>query len=208
MLGVSYGGISQLFVAATRPPSLAAITPLSVIDNTADDALSGRHPQHRLRAVSGRRTASHDAEPASQTGGQPWALERIQGGDKICKANQALHAEAVDLLAKIRAQQLLPARRSPTRSRRSRSCTRSRCRCSSPASGPTSRPAATARRCAQHFTGTEQKWFTFTNGVHIDSLDPATFNRWYDFLELYVARRDAAALAGVRRRSRRRSSRR
>jgi uncharacterized protein len=34
MLGISYGGISQLFVAATQPPSLAAITPLSVVDNT------------------------------------------------------------------------------------------------------------------------------------------------------------------------------
>ena len=45
-----------------------------------------------------------------------------------------------------------------------------------------------------HFTGTARKWFTFTNGVHTDSLDPATFNRWYDFLELYVARQtpDAA----------------
>ena len=40
---------------------------------------------------------------------------------------------------------------------------------------------------AEHFTGTTHKWFTFTNGTHIDSLDPATFNRWYDFLELYVA---------------------
>ena len=40
---------------------------------------------------------------------------------------------------------------------------------------------------AQHFTGTKRKWFTFTNGVHADSLDPATFTRWYDFLELYVA---------------------
>ena len=38
------------------------------------------------------------------------------------------------------------------------------------------------------FTGTTRKWFTFTNGVHTDSLDPATFNRWYDFLELFVAR--------------------
>ena len=35
MVGISYGGISQLFVAATQPPHLAAITPLSVIDNTA-----------------------------------------------------------------------------------------------------------------------------------------------------------------------------
>jgi hypothetical protein len=41
---------------------------------------------------------------------------------------------------------------------------------------------------AEHFTGTRQKWFTFTNGAHIDSLDPATFNRWYDFLQLYVAK--------------------
>jgi hypothetical protein len=39
----------------------------------------------------------------------------------------------------------------------------------------------------QHFTGTTKKWFTFTNGAHIDSLDPWTYNRLYDFLELYVA---------------------
>ena len=34
MMGISYGGISQLFTAQTNPPSLAAISPLSVIDNT------------------------------------------------------------------------------------------------------------------------------------------------------------------------------
>ncbi len=38
------------------------------------------------------------------------------------------------------------------------------------------------------FTGTGRKWFTFTNGVHTDSLDPETFNRWYDFLKIYVAK--------------------
>ena len=42
---------------------------------------------------------------------------------------------------------------------------------------------------ADRFTGTRRKWFTFTNGTHVDSLNPATFNRWYDFLSLYVARR-------------------
>jgi len=41
---------------------------------------------------------------------------------------------------------------------------------------------------AEHMTGTDKKWFTFTNGTHVDSLDPETFNRWYDFLQLYVAR--------------------
>ena len=39
----------------------------------------------------------------------------------------------------------------------------------------------------QHFTGTSQKWFNFTNGAHIDSLDPYTYDHWYDFLQLFVA---------------------
>ena len=51
---------------------------------------------------------------------------------------------------------------------------------------------------ASHFTGTAHKWFTFTNGVHTDSLDPATFNRWYDFLRLFVARQRPALSATVK----------
>ena len=46
---------------------------------------------------------------------------------------------------------------------------------------------ATAPTWSEHFTGTDLKWFTFTNGSHIDSLDPYTFDRWYDFLDLFVA---------------------
>ena len=42
---------------------------------------------------------------------------------------------------------------------------------------------------AERFTGTRWKWFTFTNGAHIDSLDPATAERWFDFLSLFVAHR-------------------
>jgi hypothetical protein len=49
---------------------------------------------------------------------------------------------------------------------------------------------------AQHFTGTNRKWFTFTNGAHIDSLDPYTYNRLYDFLELYVAHKAPIENAG------------
>ena len=44
---------------------------------------------------------------------------------------------------------------------------------------------------AKRFTGTQRKWFTFTNGTHVDSLAPETFNRWYDFLQLYVAQTGA-----------------
>ena len=45
MTGLSYPGISQLFVARTHPPSLAAITPLSVIGDTYSTAVPGRHLQ-------------------------------------------------------------------------------------------------------------------------------------------------------------------
>ena len=41
MVGISYPGISQLFVAATNPPSLEAITPLSVL---ADSYASTLYP--------------------------------------------------------------------------------------------------------------------------------------------------------------------
>jgi hypothetical protein len=50
---------------------------------------------------------------------------------------------------------------------------------------------------AEHMTGTSKKWFTFTNGAHIDSLDPETYNRWYDFLSLYVAHQPPAENAAI-----------
>ena len=36
-------------------------------------------------------------------------------------------------------------------------------------------------------TGTDKKWFTYTNGTHVDSLCPEIFNRMYDFFQIYVA---------------------
>ncbi len=48
---------------------------------------------------------------------------------------------------------------------------------------------------ASRLTGTDKKWITFTNGTHVDSLAPASANRWFDFLQLYVARRNPATYA-------------
>ena len=58
---------------------------------------------------------------------------------------------------------------------------------------------------AEHFTGTTHKWFTFTNGAHVDSLDPYTVDRWFDFLELFVAHQ-APLINSASSRPRRRSS--
>src|SRR3954464_2483707 len=102
MMGISYGGISQLFTAQTRPPSLAAIAPFSVIDATQTTLYPGGVLNTGF-AVNWAQERVHDALPASASGGQPWANKRIQEGDATCKANQALHGQAVDLMAKVRA---------------------------------------------------------------------------------------------------------
>jgi uncharacterized protein len=186
MMGVSYGGISQLFVAATDPPDLAAVAPLSVIDNTQTTLYPGGILNTGF-ALQWAEDRVHDAEPASPTTGQPWAYDRIQGGDQTCKANQDLHPEAVNLIKKIRRNNYY------------------RPRVADPLSPITFvhkihvpvylacqwTDEQTGGHCPalpSHFTGTRRKWFTFTNGVHTDSLDPDTFNRWYDFLKLFVAR--------------------
>ena len=186
MMGVSYGGISQLFVAATDPPSLDAIAPLSVIDNSATTLYPGGILNTGF-ALSWAKDRVHDALPASKSGGQAWALKQIQSGDKTCRANQALHAQAVDLIAKARANNYyVPKVADPV----------------SPVTFVNKIEVPTYMACqwtdeqtgghcadlAEHFSGTNRKWFTFTNGTHIDSLDPVTFNRWYDFLQLYVAK--------------------
>jgi predicted acyl esterase len=187
MMGISYGGISQLFTAETDPPSLAAISPLSTIDQTQTTLYPGGILNTGF-AVAWAKERVHDALPASPTGGQSWAYKRIQQGDTTCQANQDLHGEAVNLLAKIRANNhYAPAVADPL--------------------APTTfvhkitvpvfmacqwTDEQTGGHCpdlAEDFTGTRRKWFTFTNGAHVDSLDPATFDRWYDFLDLYVAHR-------------------
>jgi uncharacterized protein len=130
----------------------------------------------------------HDAEPASATGGQPWALQEIQTGDKTCKANQALHDEAANLLAKTFANRFyIPAVADPlapiTFVNKIKAPVYLGCQFTDEQTG------GHCPDLAAHFTGTQHKWFTFTNGVHTDSLDPESFNRWFDFLELFVAGR-------------------
>ena len=187
MMGISYGGISQLFTAATQPPDLAAITPLSVIDNTQTTLYPGGILNTGF-ALEWAKERVHDAEAAGPSSGQAWAYKRVQEGDETCRKNQALHPEAVNLLKKVQenshynpkvADPLSPV----TFVNKINVPTFMACQWTDEQTG------GHCPDLAEHFSGTRKKWFTFTNGAHIDSLDPATFDRWYDFLELYVAKR-------------------
>ena len=185
MLGISYGGISQLFTAQLQPPDLEAIAPLSTIDATATTLYPGGILNTGF-AVAWAEERQQNAEPASPGHGQAWASTRIEEGDQTCAANQALHGEANNLMEKIKenatynpavADELDPV----TFVHKIDVPTFLACQWEDEQTG------GHCADLAQHFTGTERKWFTFTNGAHIDSLDPYTYNRLYDFLELYVA---------------------
>jgi predicted acyl esterase len=185
MLGISYGGISQLFTAQTQPPDLAAIAPLSVIDATATTLYPGGILNTGF-AVAWAEQRQQNAEPAGPTNGQHWAYERVQEGDQTCAHNQDLHGEAANLLTKIKENSTYnPSVADPldpiTFVNKITVPTFMACQWEDEQTG------GHCADLAQHFTGTTRKWFTFTNGAHIDSLDPATYNRLYDFLELYVA---------------------
>ena len=186
MLGISYGGISQLFVAAKQPPHLAAITPLSVIDNSMTTLYPGGILNTGF-ALQWAQDRVDDSQPASPTTGQSWAWQRIQDGDQVCAANQDLHPEAADLVARTyRNSYYRPKIADPL----------------SPVKFVDKIDVPVFMACqwtdeqtgghcptlVRAMTGTRKKWFTFTNGVHVDSLDPTTFNRWYDFLQIYVAK--------------------
>lgn len=186
MVGVSYGGISQLFVGATNPPHLAGITPLSVIDDTAATLYPGGILNTGF-ALQWAQDRVHDAKPATEDDGQRWAYDRIQEGDEVCEANQVMHTEAPDLLQKVRDNQDYRPKvadpLNPTKFvHKIRAPVFLACQWNDEQTG------AHCPRLARNFTGTDEKWFTFTNGLHIDALDPETFNRWYDFLKLYVDR--------------------
>jgi predicted acyl esterase len=185
MMGISYGGISQLFTAQLQPPSLAAISPLSVLDATATTLYPGGNLNTGF-AVSWANERQKEAQPAGPNGGQQWAYDRIQNGDAMCAKNQALHPEAADLNAKIDANDhYVPEIADPldpvTFVHKIKVPTFLVCQWQDEQTG------GHCPELVSHFTGTDKKWFTFTNGAHIDSLDPETYNRWYDFLQLYVA---------------------
>ncbi len=186
MVGLSFPGITQLFVAATQPPHLSAIAPLSVIADTGRGTLRPGGILNDGFATSWATERQHDAEAAPQSG-QAWAGRRIEDGDTTCADNQILRGQAVDLLATIDENPYwtdeVAAPVTPELF-------------VDQITVPTFLAGAWQDEqvggylvnMTDNFTGTDHAWFTYTNGAHTDPFDPATFVRWVEFLQLYVAR--------------------
>ncbi len=98
MVGLSYPGISQLFVAGANPPSLRAITPLSVYGDTATGVLAPGGLLNTGFATSWADQVLGNAEPY----GTGWVRRAIDEGDTRCDENQQLRLQNVDATEKAR----------------------------------------------------------------------------------------------------------
>ena len=184
MVGISFSGISQMFVAGTRPPGLAAIAPMSLTDDLYSTGFPGGMFNSGF-AGSWLAQRQSDAEVAP-AGGQDYAKVLIDQGDRQCLADQALHGQAQNIQTLLsQASHYLPSlyqQRSPsTWARR------------------VDVPVFVSGAFQDEQTGGQwpaiiealshdpRVWATITNGTHIDSLGPGTITRWLEFLDLYVA---------------------
>lgn len=184
MVGISYPGISQLFVAATQPPHLSAITPLSVLDDSYRATLYPGGILNTGFAVSWSNERQEQAKPY----GQEWSRTQVDAGDKECEANQRLRGQNPDTLQLIRDNPSYD-----------------------PAIGDSIAPWTFVDRIEvpvflagswqdeqtggrfptmlDKFTGTDHLYATMLNGTHTESLSLGIFGRYVEFLDLYVAKR-------------------
>jgi predicted acyl esterase len=198
MFGISFGGISQLFTAQYQPPSLAAITPLSVIDQTQTTLYPGGLLNTGF-AYGWAVDRVHDARPAPD--GQPWANDQIaaEGAGSVCQANQALHPEAANLLQKIdENDHYVPEVADPlsplTFVDKINVPTFMACQWTDEQTGGHCPTLATKMLNGPN---SDKKWFTFTNGTHVDSLKPETASRLLSFMEIYVNESGPAAKSPI-----------
>jgi predicted acyl esterase len=184
MVGLSYPGISQLFVAQLQPPSLVSIAPLSVIADTARGVLYPGGILNNGFATDWAAERKHDAQP----GGQGWSQRRIDAGDQTCIDNQRLRSQSPDILKTIDENQFYTAA------------------IADPISPTTfvdkinvpvfltgawqdEQTGPYFATMLDRFTSSPSVHFTMTNGAHTEGLTPAMFTRWMEFLDLYVGHR-------------------
>ncbi|MDQ2827217.1 MAG: CocE/NonD family hydrolase, partial [Actinomycetota bacterium] len=99
MVGISYSGYSQLYVGATNPPHLDAITPLSPYSDTYSAILYPGGILNDGFAVDWATERENNAKPAAR----PWVRNQIANGDTTCADNQQLRLQSKPLLSRIHA---------------------------------------------------------------------------------------------------------
>lgn len=184
MVGISYPGITQLFVAATQPPSLNSITPLSVIDDAFRGTLYPGGILNTGFASSFAQERFDEAKPF----GQAWTKARADAGDTECADNQKLRLQNPDLVQEIKNNPYYPQ-----------------------ALGDSLAPITFVDKITvpvfiagawqdeqtgghfpamlDQFTSSPHLYVTLMNGLHTESISPPVSARYFEFLQLYVAKK-------------------
>lgn len=181
MVGLSYPAVAQLFVASTQPPHLAAITPLSVYDDTARGVLAPGGIFNSGFALTWAKEVYEAAGPY----GQEWTKKIVENGDRQCAENQQLRGQNVDPVARARAEKYYDGKIADPLNpmqfgRKIRVPLFLAC---------AFQDEQTGGRCARltrAFPNSPLTRFTFYNGAHGDGFAPQILVEWKAFLDLYV----------------------
>ncbi|MDB4994712.1 MAG: Cocaine esterase [Myxococcaceae bacterium] len=183
MTGLSHPGISQLFVGAQQPPSLAAITPFSVIGNSSTTLSPGGILNDGF-AISWVKHVLDRAEPY----GQGWEKARVDAGDKVCAENQLLHGQKIDNMAVARKQEFYdPAIADPLNPEKFVDRIGVPVFLAGAWQDEQTGPFFTT--LLDRFKHSPLLRATLYNGVHVDAFSPSVLTEWKIFLDLYVAQR-------------------
>ncbi len=207
MVGISYSGISQLFVARSQPPHLDAITPVSVIDDTWRGTLypGGIFNNGFARGWAQQRDDQNKWPNPDAPG---WVKDRIANGDTTCADNMLLRGQNVNLVDQSVKHPNPSPQIDPDFTY------------DFPNGSDSLAPQAFVKqiRSKVFIAGAWQDeqtgghWANMLdrfapgvlvraegqNGTHVDSLDPQVAFDTLEFLDFYVARRVPQVSAGVR----------
>lgn len=181
MVGISYSGYSQLYVAATQPPSLKAITPLSPFSDTYSAILYPGGILNDGFAVDWAREREEGARPAARS----WARNRIANGDTTCAENQMLRLQSRPLLQRIydtpfsdpdlqylNTETFIDRIQVPTYLA---------------SQWQDEQTGGSAANLVPLFDPATKVFGSFTNGTHVEPMSPSEMYEALTFMDLYVA---------------------
>ena len=188
MVGISFPGISQLFVAGARPPSLIAVAPFATI---ADIYRAPGFPGGIFNNGFARtwlQDRADDAEPATEGRGQRWAVKRVEEGDEVCAANQNLRLQTQHPVDVTRdnphyVPSLMDAR-SPINWVED-----IRVPMFYSGAWQDEQVGGDSASLLRYLPQRKNVKITYVNGVHSSPMEPAILWRWIEFLDLYVGKK-------------------
>jgi len=183
MVGLSYPGIAELFVASTQPPHLAAISPLSVFDDSVRGVLSPGGIYNEGFAFEWVRRVNEKSQPYGQGWERKVVLER---NDTTCVENQKLRLQNVDKVALAKKYTYYPAEIADQLNP-SLFVDRINVPVFLTGSFQDEQTGGRFPNLFDKFTNAPVRRFTAFNGAHADGYAPQVLLELKNFLDFYVA---------------------